>query len=302
MNVLTVDVEDYFQVEGLGIRYDQWDTFNPRIERNVRRILEVFAKHGTRGTFFIVGWIGKRFPGLVREIQAAGHEVGCHGYAHRRLHNLTPDEFRRDLKDAVAVLTDQIHKPVQCYRAPSFSIVRSTMWAIEILAEEGFHFDSSVFPVRHDLYGIPDAERFPSWQISQHGPRVFEFPPSTIRWGNHNFGVAGGGYLRLIPYGFTRWAIRNINEVENQPAMVYFHPWEIDPGQPKLRAGCRSMFRHYMNLSKMEGKIERLLQDFRFTTLSDVCRQHRVYCAALPATPETPARIAAVTAAGKSTR
>jgi polysaccharide deacetylase family protein (PEP-CTERM system associated) len=278
-NVLTVDVEDYFQVEAFvsQIRYEEWDSFTPRVERNVKRILDLFAKHGATATFFVLGWVARKFPHLVREIAKAGHEIGSHGYRHRRLHILTPEEFRRDVRDSNAVLTDQIQQPIQCYRAPSFSIVRSTMWAFDILAEEGVRFDSSVFPVRHDLYGIPDAARFPWWYTSPSGHRVFEFPPSTIRCWDQNIGVGGGGYLRLLPYAVTHWGIHRLNEVQRQPAMIYFHPWEIDPEQPNMRGGRRSILRHYTNLSTMEGKIERLLHDFRFSSLSEVCLQHQAF-------------------------
>jgi polysaccharide deacetylase family protein (PEP-CTERM system associated) len=163
-------------------------------------------------------------------------------------------------------LTEQVQKPILCYRAPSFSITGSTLWALDVLAEEGFKIDSSIFPVRHDIYGMPEAGRFPHWQN-----RIFEFPPTTIRLVNNNFGVAGGGYLRLLPYGITRWAIKEINEVERQPAMVYFHPWELDPGQPRIAAPLRSRLRHYTNLGAMRKKIEHLLRDFRFSTVSEVC-------------------------------
>jgi polysaccharide deacetylase family protein (PEP-CTERM system associated) len=284
LNVLSVDVEDYFHVEAFAshIRYEQWDSFTPRVDRNVKRVLELFARHGARGTFFILGWVATKFPRLVQEIVRAGHEVGSHGYKHSRLHVLTPDEFRRDIKDAAAALSDQVQRPIRCYRAPSFSIVRSTMWAFDVLGEEGISFDSSIFPVRHDLYGFPEAERFPSWYLSSNGDRIFEFPPSTIRYRNQNIGIGGGGYLRLMPYGLTHWAVGHINEVERQPAMIYFHPWEIDPGQPQIRSGRRSILRHYTNLSTMEGKIERLLQDFRFSSLSEVCSQNQAYLAAPP--------------------
>lgn len=279
LNVLSVDVEDYFHVEAFAgrIRYDEWDTFRPRVDRNVKRILELFARHGATGTFFVLGWVAKKFPQLVREIAKAGHEIGSHGYKHRRLHLQTPDELRHDIRETAAVLTDQLQQPIRCYRAPSFSIVKSTMWAFDILGEEGILLDSSIFPVRHDLYGFPDAERFASWYVSKGGHRIFEFPPSTIRYANQSIGVGGGGYLRLTPYGITHWALRHINKVQREPAMVYFHPWEIDPEQPRIKAGRRSMLRHYTNLSTMEGKIERLLQDFRFGSMSEVCSQHKAY-------------------------
>jgi polysaccharide deacetylase family protein (PEP-CTERM system associated) len=279
LNVLSVDVEDYFHVEAFveKIRHDEWDSYERRVERNVVRILEIFEKYGAKGTFFILGWVAEKFPHLSKQIAMAGHEIGCHGYAHQRLQKLTPNQFREDLRRATGLLADQVQQPIRCYRAPSFSIVKSTLWALDVLGEEGYLFDSSLFAVRHDLYGIPDAERFPYWHTTPAGQRLFEFPPSTIRTATNNWGVAGGGYLRLIPYGATHWAIRHINQVEQQPVMVYFHPWEIDPNQPFIEAGLRSTLRHYTNLRTMAAKIERLLQDFQFTTLSNACSHHPAY-------------------------
>ena len=189
------------------------------------------------------------------------------------------------MRRATQCLSDQAQRPVVAYRAPSFSIVKQTIWAFEILAEEGFLIDSSVFPVKHDLYGIPDAERFPHWRTTSQGQAIFEFPPSTVLWGQRNWGVGGGGYLRFFPYRLTRWAIRQINETEGQPAMVYLHPWEIDPDQPRIKASLRSRLRHYTNLSKMENRLERLLRDFRFSTLSDVCSRLEVYRSGGPKMP-----------------
>jgi polysaccharide deacetylase family protein (PEP-CTERM system associated) len=288
-NVLSVDVEDFFQVEAFTsvVSYDQWDSFTPRVERNVLRILEIFGNRGAVGTFFVLGWVAEKFPKLVREIAAAGHEIGSHGYRHQRLMILTPEEFRRDLRKSTALLSDQVQKSIRCYRAPSFSVVKSTFWALDILAEEGFDCDSSIFPIRHDLYGVPDGERFPHWKVTPAGGRIFEFPPSTIRLGNRNWGVGGGGYLRLLPYGLTHRAIRHLNAVEEQPAMVYFHPWEIDPEQPRLQAGWRSRIRHYTNLSTTEKKIGALLRSFKFTTLSDVCEQYQARVARHPAGGES---------------
>jgi polysaccharide deacetylase family protein (PEP-CTERM system associated) len=287
LNVLSVDVEDYFHVEAFASRVPihSWESFAPRVEGNVNRILEIFEKYNTRATFFVLGWVAQHFPGMVRQIAQAGHEIGCHGYAHQRLHRQTPQEFRADVRRATQCLSDQAQRPVVAYRAPSFSIVQQTIWAFEILAEEGFLIDSSVFPVRHDLYGIPDAERFPHWRTTSQGQAIFEFPPSTVLRGRSNWGVGGGGYLRFFPYRLTRWAIRQINETEGQPAMVYLHPWEIDPDQPRIKARLRSRLRHYTNLSKMEDKLERLLRDFRFSTLSDVCGRLEVYRSGRPKTP-----------------
>jgi polysaccharide deacetylase family protein (PEP-CTERM system associated) len=230
----------------------------------------MLADYDVKATFFVLGKVAEQHPHLVREISDAGHEIGCHGYAHQHIRRQTPALFRQDIRIARQRLMELIQKPVICYRAPSFSITESTLWALEILSDEGFTIDSSIFPVRHDLYGIPHAERFPHWRKN-----LLEFPPTTVRISGNNFGAAGGGYLRLLPYGITRWAIRKVNESDGQPAMVYFHPWEIDPGQPRIQASLRSKLRHYTNLSVMSKKIERLLRDFRFSTISDVCRNFK---------------------------
>jgi polysaccharide deacetylase family protein (PEP-CTERM system associated) len=279
LNAITVDVEDYFHVEAFAseVSYEYWDRYTPRVERNVDRVLALFDRYKVRGTFFVLGWVAQRFPRLVRRITALNHEIGCHGFAHRRLHTQTPDQFRADLRDARNRIVDEVQKPIRCYRAPSFSIVRNTLWAFDVLAEEGFDLDSSVFPVRHDLYGIPDSSRFPHWHTTGNGNTVFEFPPSTVRRYRNNWGVGGGGYLRFAPYRLTRWALRVINEQERQPAMVYFHPWEIDPEQPRIPSRWRSRLRHYTNLETMEGKIARLLRDFRFTTFSEACQELEVF-------------------------
>jgi polysaccharide deacetylase family protein (PEP-CTERM system associated) len=270
MNALSVDVEDYFHVEAFAaqISPDNWSAFPSRVEKNVHLILEIFDKYETKATFFILGWVAESFPDLVRKIANAGHEIACHGYAHQHIRRQTPETFRQDVHRARQFLQDQVQKPVYCYRAPSFSITGATLWALDVLAEEGFRIDSSIFPVRHDLYGIPDAKRFPHKRGG-----IIEFPPATIRRFHNNFGVAGGGYLRLLPYRFTRWAIKQINDVERQPAMVYFHPWELDPDQPRISAPIKSRFRHYTKLRKMQNKIERLLQDFSFSTVSDACQK-----------------------------
>lgn len=279
LNVLTVDVEDYFQVEAFASRvsYDEWNHFTPRVERNLGRVLELFGRHGVRATFFVLGWVAQKFPRLVREIASAGHEVGCHGFAHQRVLRQTPAQFQADVQQARRSLMDEVQQPILCYRAPTFSIVKSTLWAFDVLAEEGFVFDSSVFPVHHDLYGIPTAPRFPCWYETERGNAIFEFPPSTVRRWHNNWPVAGGGYLRLMPYCLTRWSLKEINEREGQPAMVYFHPWELDPDQPRISAGWRSTWRHYTNLSRTEEKIDRLLRDFRFSTFSGTCQQLESY-------------------------
>ena len=265
---MTVDVEDYFHVEAFAsaISPANWPEYELRVEKNVERILEIFSRRNIKATFFILGWVAEKAPGLARRISDAGHEIGCHGYAHQHIHRQSPDEFREDVRHARQILMNQTGQTVLCYRAPSFSITDKTLWALDILVEEGLTIDSSIFPARHDLYGIADAPRF---LYKRNG--LIEFPPSTIRRAKTSVGVAGGGYLRLFPYWITHWAIRHINEAEGQPAMVYFHPWEIDPTQPRITAPIKSRLRHYTNLEKMSGKIERLIQDFCFSTISHVC-------------------------------
>ncbi|MBN1567588.1 MAG: DUF3473 domain-containing protein [Acidobacteria bacterium] len=274
LNALSIDVEDYFHVEAFASRIlpEEWRSFQPRVEKNVHLILEILRLHDTQATFFILGWVAELFPHLVRRIAEEGHEIGCHGYAHQHISRQTPQQFRQDVRAAKQCLMDLVQRPVECYRAPSFSITESTLWALDILADEGFKIDSSIFPVRHDLYGMPNCERFPHWRR-----QIFEFPATTIRRAKTNLGVAGGGYLRLLPYRFTRWAIREINREEKQAVMVYFHPWELDPGQPRISAPLRSKIRHYTNLSRMQSKIECLLRDFRFSTVSNVCSQLLAY-------------------------
>jgi polysaccharide deacetylase family protein (PEP-CTERM system associated) len=274
LNALSIDVEDYFHVEAFAaqISPDSWASLTPRVEMSIDVILEMLANCKSKATFFILGWIAELYPLLVRRIADDGHEIGCHGYGHQHILRQTREQFRQDVRKARQILMDQVQAPVRCYRAPSFSITKATLWALDVLAEEGFKIDSSIFPVRHDLYGIPDANRFPYWIKD-----IFEFPPTTIRRAKNNFGAAGGGYLRLLPYSFTRWAIRQVNESESQPVMVYFHPWELDPGQPRIPAPLRSRIRHYTNLSTMQNKVERLLHDFRFSTVSDVCAQLESY-------------------------
>jgi polysaccharide deacetylase family protein (PEP-CTERM system associated) len=279
LNVLSVDVEDYFHVEAFAhqVFYKDWNSFCPRVERNVGIVLDLFAQYGAQGTFFVLGWVGEHFPQIVRRIVEAGHEVGCHGFAHQHISRQTPEQFRLDVRRARQQLIDQAQRDVHAYRAPSFSIVRETLWALDILAEEGFRIDSSIFPARHDIYGMANAPRFPHWNKTPQGNLLFEFPPSTIRLRKNNYGVGGGGYLRFPPYILTRKALRHINESEKQPVMVYFHPWEFDPEQPRVRAKFRSRLRHYTNLTTMRRKVEQLLQDFRFTTLSNACNQLDVY-------------------------
>lgn len=264
INALTVDVEDYFHVHAFADVIDpkRWDEYPCRVESNTDRILELFARHNVLATFFVLGWVAQRFPKLVNRIRKAGHRVGCHGYAHRVIFAGGPDEFREDIRTGKKAVEDALGSSVRSYRAPSYSITGATLWALEILIEEGFEYDSSIFPVVHDNYGIPDAPRFPYIRYGSGGGMIKEFPPSTLRLMGINCPVAGGGYLRLLPYSVTAWAVRRINYVEKQPAMVYLHPWELDPKQPRIAASWRSRFRHYQNLDTTEAKCGRLLESF----------------------------------------
>lgn len=272
LNAFSVDVEDYFQVgafEGT-VRRDDWDRLEHRVEPNTRRLLDLLERHQARATFFVLGWVAERWPGLVRDIQAAGHELGTHGYDHRRVTYLTPESFRLDVRHAKEIIEDIAGVPVIGYRAPSYSIVRETLWAIDVLAEEGFRYDSSIFPIVHDRYGIPGYPRFPRRVRGSNGSALHEFPISTVRVAGVNLPFVGGGYLRHFPLSFVLWGMRRLNGGDGQPAIVYIHPWEIDPGQPRQPVGWLTRIRHYRNLDRTEERLECLLRDFRFTTVRKV--------------------------------
>jgi polysaccharide deacetylase family protein (PEP-CTERM system associated) len=272
VNALTIDVEDYFHVQAFAdvISSRDWDLYPMRVEQNTYRLLEHLERRCIRATFFILGWVAERCPSLVRDIFRRGHEIGSHGYSHQMICRGDVESFRCDLNRAKAILEDQIGVEIKCYRAPSYSITADSLWALDVLAELGFEFDSSIFPVHHDYYGMPGAPRFPYYQSLTDGKRIMEFPPSTVHSCGMNFPVAGGGYFRLLPYRLTAWAIRHINEKENQPALLYLHPWEVDPEQPRIAACWRSRFRHYQNLHSTEGKLARLLDDFSWAPMSEV--------------------------------
>jgi len=272
LNVLTVDVEDYFHVEAFAnnLRAEDWDSYPLRVEANTRRLLDIFASRGVSATFFVLGWVAQRCPTLVREIAAAGHDVGCHGFAHQAIYRGSKQDFVRDLRRAKMIIENILGSPVTAYRAPSYSITAKTIWALDLLAEEGFEYDSSIFPIVHDLYGIPGAPRFPHVRALNNGKEIKEFPPSTLRLLGINFPVGGGGYFRLFPYSVTSFAIHRINLVENQPVMFYIHPWELDPEQPRLTARWLSRFRHYQNLASTETRLKTLLSEFEFSTLQKV--------------------------------
>ena len=263
-NYLTIDVEDYFQVAAFEdiIAPDSWASMECRVEKNTAVILDILGKYRVRATFFVVGWIAERYPALVREISRHGHEIGCHSYLHRKIYDLSPAEFREDTKQAKDILEGIIGKTVNGYRAPSYSITKKSLWALDVLEELGFKYDSSIFPIYHDNYGIPDAPRF-EYKLPNH--EMQEYPISTSLLLGRKVPVGGGGYFRLFPYWFTRYALRKINIAEKQPFVFYLHPWEIDPGQPRFHDASRlSKFRHYNNLHKTKFRFEKLLSDFAF--------------------------------------
>ncbi|QGP80181.1 DUF3473 domain-containing protein [Sphingobium sp. CAP-1] len=267
-NALSVDVEDWFQVGAFErtIARADWDGLPHRVEGNSDAVLDLFAAAGVKATFFTLGWVAERYPALMRRIADAGHEVASHGYDHARVFTFTAEEFRADLRKARAILEDASGQAVSGYRAPSFSIDPRTPWAHQVLAEEGYRYSSSVAPIRHDHYGWPDSPRF-AWKPVKDSPLV-ELPVTTAKWGNRTLAAGGGGFFRLLPYGFSRWAIRQVNEQAGRPAIIYFHPWEIDPDQPRVpQAPLRSRLRHYSNLSVMAAKLRRLTRDFAWTRI-----------------------------------
>ena len=272
LNAFSVDVEDYFQVGAFekACPRERWGQFEPRVERNTRRLLDLCAKHGVRGTFFTLGWVAERWPGLVREIRQAGHELGTHGQDHRRVTTMTRAEFREDVRRSRKTVEDVSGAEVIGYRAPSYSIVRETMWAMDILLEEGFRYDSSVFPIHHDRYGIPDFPRFPRPVRSSNGTALQEFPISTVRLAGMNLPFVGGGYLRHFPLPFIRWGMRRLNGFERRPAILYIHPWELDPEQPRQPVRWLTRVRHYRNLGQTEDRLARLFSEYSFTTCREV--------------------------------
>jgi polysaccharide deacetylase family protein (PEP-CTERM system associated) len=262
---MTVDVEDYYQVSAFESVVDRsrWDTYESRVEANTDRLLGIFAEFGVHATFFVLGWEAERRPGLVRRIASAGHEIASHGYGHRLVYDQTPEQFRDDVRKGKRLLEDVTGAAVVGYRAPSFSITRRSLWALDILIEEGYTWDASIFPIRHDRYGIPEAPRHP-YMVR---PGLIEVPASTIRLAGQNLPIGGGGYFRLLPYRWTRFGIRRLNVVEGKSAIFYLHPWELDPSQPRLNASVLSRLRHYRHLDQTESRLRRLLSDLRFDSV-----------------------------------
>ena len=352
INILTIDLEDYFQVHAFSnvIKFEDWGKFECRIERNTDRLLEILNSVRTpqqvkpqhrstatlnnnsalstqnskldhsvtyslnnsltqrgKATFFVLGWIAERYPGLVRRIQKEGHEIACHGYAHKLVYTQSKEEFRQDIRKAKAILEDITGNEVTGYRAPSYSITNKSQWAFEVLVEEGFKYDSSIFPIRHDFYGMPDAPRFPfvislndannvefsvlNFELNTaapnnrstgapdnslthsliHSKALIEFPLSTVKLFGQNFPISGGGYFRLFPYSLIRKGLKSINQKEKKPFIFYIHPWEFDSDQPKIRSlSFKSKFRHYVNLDKTEERFRKLLRDFDFSSVKEI--------------------------------
>ena len=270
VNVFSVDLEDYFHPTEVSPDIENWPRFAPRIDRGTNILLDLLAKHNTRGTFFVLGWVAATQPALVRRIAEAGHEIGCHSDKHQLVSNLTPSEFREDTLRAMRKIEDACGVNPKLYRAPSYSVVPKSFWALEVLADLGFTHDSSIFPVKHDRYGVPGSPRHAYTIATPSGPLV-EVPVATVRLSPSRVTpVGGGGYLRLFPYRYTAAGIRKINNVERQPACIYTHPWELDPEQPRMAKGLISRLRTYTGLGTMGRKMERLFNDFEFSTMGAV--------------------------------
>jgi len=273
INALTFDIEEYFHAEVFAgvVRPEAWPTLPSRVVGATERLLDLLDEAKSHATFFVLGWVAERQPRLVRAIADRGHEIACHGYGHQMITRLSRSQFEADVRRAKAAVEDAAGTTVIGYRAPTFSVVRETLWSLEVLVETGFRYDSSIFPIVHDRYGIPNAPRFPHRVAAGPGMAIAEFPLSTVAGFRWRFPVAGGGYLRLWPYAVTGWALRHLNTREGQPAMVYLHPWEIDAGQPRLPIGRRAQFRHSVNTGvSTVTKLRRLLRDFQFAPVRDV--------------------------------
>ena len=270
-NAMSIDVEDYFQVSAFAphIRREDWDTLPCRVERNVDVILGLLDETDSRATFFTLGWIAERYPQVVRRIVDNGHELASHGYGHQRASDLTPEAFRDDITRAKRILEDLGSVAVRGYRAPSFSINRKNWWAVEELENAGYVYSSSIYPVKHDHYGMPDAPRFPHRPNGADG--ILELPPTTVPLFGRNLPAAGGGWFRLLPYEMSRWMLNRVNAQDRAPCMFYFHPWEVDPGQPRQSGlSARTRFRHYVNLQRMPGRLRQLLNDFEWDRVDRV--------------------------------
>ena len=273
-NALTIDVEDYFQVSAFAPHIDRadWDSRECRVEHNIDRILKLLGDEQTKATFFTLGWVAERYPQMVRRIVSEGHELASHGYGHQRASDLTEAEFFHDVSHAKALLEDIGGQQVQGYRAPSFSIGTGNLWALDTLLRAGYRYSSSIYPVKHDHYGMPDAPRF----AHQIRDGLMEVPPTTLRLFNRNLPSSGGGYFRLLPYALSRWMLQQVNQRDAESAIFYFHPWEIDPGKPRVSGiDLKTRFRHYVNIGRTEQRLARLLKDFRWGRMDDIFLKSR---------------------------
>lgn len=275
MNAFTVDVEDYYQVSAFSSSVDkqEWSNYESRVESNTERLLSMLDERSIKGTFFVLGWVAERHPNLIRTIQASGHEIACHGFSHDLVYEQSPETFRQETVRSKNCLEDIIGQQVAGYRAASYSITRKSLWALEILAELGFQYDSSIFPINHDRYGIASAPRFPFRLELENGASIVEFPLTTWRYLGLQLPVAGGGYFRLLPYAYTRKGLSDVNREDKAPVVFYLHPWEVDPGQPRLQGSLLSRFRHYTNIHRCEVRLQRLLEDFSWSTMGRVIEQ-----------------------------
>jgi polysaccharide deacetylase family protein (PEP-CTERM system associated) len=271
VNAMTVDVEDYFHASAFDCEVSRasWDGLDSRVVPNTMQLLDLFDRRNVRATFFVLGWIADRFPALVRQISQLGHEVASHGYHHQLLYMLTPKQFREDVRSAKGAIESVTGKSVLGFRAPSYSIVRSNLWTLDVLAEEGHLYDASIFPIHHDRYGIPDGRRHAHVVECAMGS-IFEMPGSTVRVGRLNLPFAGGGYFRLLPYAWTRLGMQYVNHIEERPVVFYIHPWEIDPEQPRLAVSALRRWRHYAGLGRTAGRLDRLTKEFKFDCAAHV--------------------------------
>ncbi len=274
-NALTIDVEDYFMVSAFAgiVKIEEWSQYESRVERNTELLLDLLDEYETKATFFTLGWIAERYPSLIRKIFDRGHELASHGYSHRLVYDLTPEVFKEDTRTTKKIIEDVIGAEIIGYRAASYSVTKRSLWALDILAEEGFLYDSSIFPIRHDRYGYHEFDRFSKVVELQNSQRIVELPLSTVRLIGRNLPIAGGGYLRLLPLRFIKWGIGSINRKENRPAIIYLHPWELDPGQPRINGSKLSVFRHHVNIKNTEQKLKNLVGSFDFAPVKVVYAQ-----------------------------
>lgn len=271
VNAMTVDVEDYFHASAFDrvVSRASWDAMESRVVANTHRLLNLFNVNNVRGTFFVLGWVAERYPSLVKDIAAYGHELASHGYHHQLVYTLTPDQFREDVHRAKQTIEQIAGVAVSGYRAPSFSIVKQSLWALDVLIDEGYTYDASIFPIRHDRYGIADAPRH-AHVIQRGAGSIVEVPSSTVRVGGANYPIAGGGYLRLFPYAITKWGIGQVNNGDQQPVILYVHPWEVDPDQPRLPASKATQLRHHVGMATTIEKLGKVVSDFAFAPVREV--------------------------------